>query len=85
MLKLVAMLLVLSAIREPPLLTIGDEVKSFLDTPDKTTPGLGVVGRAHFINCVPRKWAPGEGVYHAKRKRWYVAVGRFWIACAVFL
>lgn len=83
--KLVVFLLVFSAIREQPLLTIGDAVKSFIEDSDETTRGLGLVGRADFVSYPSGQWPARESSYDTSRKRWFVAAGRHRITFAVLL
>ncbi|KAK5654585.1 hypothetical protein OQA88_7214 [Cercophora sp. LCS_1] len=82
--KLVCIVLVYWAIRDTPLLTVGDAVASYMECPDRTTEGLGAVGRTDFeyrVNAIvvkpgwPDLGQPPKG-YEEMRKRWLEAVGK---------
>lgn len=88
--KAIAIALVLYAVKDTPLLTLGDAVSSFLDFPDETTSNMGVVSK----NDLKSKngyttWITGPKSYDSSRKpRWHATgLGRvgWFIASYVIL
>jgi hypothetical protein len=78
--KVVVMLLTFWKLKEPPLVTVGDAVASFLDKPDPSTVGICLSTKHSIVNRewrdqVPKMWAP-------KRHFWFKAAStKRWLTC----
>lgn len=78
-LKAMAMFSMLKVLKEAPLLTMGDAVASFLESPDLQTKGLCLVSR----HQITRRWGNrprlvfGPRKYTGRRRRWFSGAGKF--------
>ena len=84
--KALVLVYVFVAVKENPLLTIGDAVASFLKQPDDTTSGLCLMSKEN-INQWKNRHLVSERVgrpYDPTRKRWSTVVSKArWAACMV--
>jgi hypothetical protein len=80
--KLIAFSMLFVIIRKPPLLTIGDAVASFLNSPDETTKGVGLMSKTDFKTYEGPILAK---VYEDSKERCITAVGRPRIFSAIAL
>jgi hypothetical protein len=83
--KLIVMCIVIFRVKETPLLTIGDTIKSFLSDPDPAVASMCLLDKAdalHFKSSkkasleeqLPEKWLSTPKRFSSARKRWYTTV-----------
>ena len=71
-----------SSPKDRPLTNVGDAICSFLQDPDKTTRGLGIVSKQQISKNDSIWRRPGAHEYQYKRTRWFHAVSwRRWVFC----
>jgi hypothetical protein len=72
------------AVRESPILTIGDAVASFLREPDPATTDMCLASKEHFSNQGrgTGSWLQGASPYIARRQRMFVTASRlrWWLS-----
>ena len=72
--------------REPTLVTLGDAIDSFLETPDQTTIGICFADRQYIGRGWRRRWRARPRQWKQKGvQRWWTAVSETrWITCGLF-
>lgn len=68
----VTVTIILSRRNQPPLVTLGDAMESFLEKPDLVTVGLSTIGQTHIRRATSQKEAflvPGPRQWQSLRKR----------------
>jgi len=86
--KVAAFILLFFMIQSPPLLTLGDAVASFMENPDETTRGIGVVSKSDFASeagTEHRIWPTRPKPWAQSRERWLTAVGVTRVVLSVLL
>lgn len=86
--KTVVMLSLAIAVRESPLMTIGDAISSVLQQPDSYTEGMCLVTKQEIIeyNGKNIRWSsniPAKEYIHIRRRRFAATSCRRWITCIV--
>jgi len=78
--KVATLLYILYTIRENPLLTIGDAVKSFLTIPDSSTKGRCLMTKADVKSWIDAE-PPKRQRISGDIKRWHLVISnrRWWI------
>jgi hypothetical protein len=93
--QVIVMCIMLSRVKETPLLTQGDAILSFLDDPDPATESMCLLEKvdvARFktptkkiqLESSSKKWLSSPKRFSGERKRWHSAVGKLrWIGFAL--
>jgi hypothetical protein len=80
--KAIIMCLIVWGTTDPPLLTIGDAIASFLVRPDATTEGMCLVSKAEVESRKDIQSLRGPRLYQSTRKRWFTAASKTrWTFC----
>lgn len=76
--KAILMFYLALGISEAPLMTVGDAIASFLETPDPSTQGMCLVTKEEIRNGAMKGagWAPTAKQYEGRRRRKFAAASR---------
>ena len=81
--KLACMMMLLLRQQAKPLVTLGDTVESFLETPDPTTENMCLADKRKFSASSSQKpWSATLDPYKPKRSHWFASASRVrWFIC----
>ena len=80
--KLTCMIMLLLRQQAKPLVTLGDAVESFLETPDPTTENMCLADRSEFSAKKP--WSAASDSYEPRQLRWFASASwKRWLTCNI--
>lgn len=80
--KLTCMIMLLLRQQAKPLVTLGDAVESFLETPDPTTENMCLADKSEFSAKKP--WSAANDSYEPQRLRWFASTSwKRWLTCNI--
>ena len=80
--KLACMMMLLLGQQAKPLVTLGDAVESFLETPDPTTENMCLADKRKFSAKKP--WSMTRHPYKPKKLRWFASASwKRWLTCNI--
>ena len=80
--KLACMMMLLLRQQAKPLVTLGDAVESFLETPDPTTGNMCLADKSEFSAKKP--WSAASDTYEPRQLRWFASASwKRWLTCNI--
>ena len=80
--KLACMIMLLLRQQAKPLVTLGDAVESFLETPDSTTENMCLADKSEFSTKKP--WSATRDSYEPRQLRWFAGASwKRWLTCNI--
>ena len=80
--KLACMIMLLLRQQAKPLVTLGDAVESFLETPDPTTENMCLADKSEFSAKKP--WSATRDSYEPRQLRWFAGASwKRWLTCNI--
>ena len=80
--KLACMIMLLLRQQAKPLVTLGDAVESFLETPDPTTENMCLADKSEFSAKKP--WSAASDSYEPRQLRWFASASwKRWLTCNI--
>lgn len=80
--KLACMIMLLLRQQAKPLVTLGDAVESFLETPDPTTENMCLADKSEFSAKKP--WSAASDTYESRQLRWFASASwKRWLTCNI--